>query len=355
MPLPSSLVRYDLTQTYRVNYENAPDVPDVTEPVPAVPGEWTFCGRPVGSPLGMPAGPLLNGRWILYYAALGFDVLTYKTVRSLARECYDLPNLQPVAAGQLTGSETEVPTTDAMAGSWAVAFGMPSASPDVWRADVEWTRKNLPAEKVLSVSVVGTIQPDWSLSDLADDYARCAKWAVECGADCIESNFSCPNVSTCDGQLYQQPADAALVAECIRDAIGKTPYLIKIGSLSDRALAEELLDAVAPFADALAMTNSVATQVRRADGSLLFDGEKRGICGDATRTASLDQTRMFSELIRKKGLPMKVIGVGGASTAEHVRAYLDAGAEAVHIATAAMVNPAVGLEIRKELAATTER
>ena len=44
-----------------------------------------FCGIPVQSPLGIPAGPLLNSRWLLYYASLGFDVLTYKTVRSSAR------------------------------------------------------------------------------------------------------------------------------------------------------------------------------------------------------------------------------------------------------------------------------
>ena len=54
-----------------------------------MPGQWQFCGLPVNSPLGVAAGPLLNGRWCLYYASLGFDVLTYKTVRSRRRECYD--------------------------------------------------------------------------------------------------------------------------------------------------------------------------------------------------------------------------------------------------------------------------
>jgi dihydroorotate dehydrogenase (NAD+) catalytic subunit len=345
----SSLPRYDSARTYRKNYDQPPPIPANVEPAP-VPGEWTFCGRRVGSPLGMPAGPLLNGKWILYYASLGFDVLTYKTVRSVARECYPLPNLQPVSTGQLTGDETEVPTTNEATGSWAVSFGMPSAEPDTWRADVEWTRMNLPAEKLLSVSVVGSVQPDWSLSDLADDYARCAKWAVESGADAVESNFSCPNVSTCDGQLYQQPKDAALVAERIRDTVGKTPYIIKIGSMTDRNAAEELLDAVAPFVDALAMTNSVAAKVRQPDGSYLFDGQRRGICGDATRTASLQQTRLFCDLIRERGLNLAVIGVGGISTAEHVRQFLDAGAESVHIATAAMLDPSIGLQIRKDLA-----
>ena len=76
------LPRYDISQTYQWNYDNSPDVVPVE--VRDISGYWTFCGLPVASPLGMPAGPLLNGRWVLYYAALGFDVLTYKTVRSSA-------------------------------------------------------------------------------------------------------------------------------------------------------------------------------------------------------------------------------------------------------------------------------
>ena len=47
--------------------------------------------------------------------------------------------------------------------------------------------------KLLVVSVVGTVQDGWSMDDLADDYARCARWAVESGADAVETNFSCPS------------------------------------------------------------------------------------------------------------------------------------------------------------------
>ena len=344
----SNLPRYDRHQTYRWNYDHAPDPVDVD--VPAVPGAWTFCGLPVDSPLGMPAGPLLNGRWILYYASLGFDVLTYKTVRSIHRECYALPNLQPVRTGQLGGDESFLPATADMEGSWAVSFGMPSMAHDVWQADVEWTRDRLPKGKVLSVSVVGSVQPEWTLDQLANDYAQCARWAVDSGADCIETNFSCPNVSTCDGQLYQQPDSAALVAARVRESIGRVPYLMKIGHMTEPERAEALLDAVSSYADALAMTNSVAASVRQEDDTLLFDGQPRGICGDATRTASVEQTRLFAKMIADRQLGLKLIGVGGASTAEHVRNYLAGGAEAVHIATAAMVDPLVGCRIRQELA-----
>ncbi|MGE4001411.1 MAG: dihydroorotate dehydrogenase [Planctomycetaceae bacterium] len=318
--------------------------------VPAMAGEWSFLGRKVGSPLGMPAGPLLNGKWILYYASLGFDVLTYKTVRSSYRECYPLPNLLPVRTGQLEGGERELEAAARMGGSWAVSFGMPSMQPDVWRRDIEWTRARLRSDQVLSVSVVGTAQPGWTIDELADDYALCARWAVESGADCIETNFSCPNVCSRDGQLYQEPTPAGIVAQRVREAIGTTPYILKIGHFTDRESASQLLKSVAPYVDGLAMTNSVAATVRDAAGNVLFDGQKRGICGDATRQASVTQVRMFAQIMEEWGRPLALIGVGGASTAEHVEEYLDAGAESVHIATAAMLDPLVGRRIRAALA-----
>lgn len=345
--MPTDLPRYDPTRSYRWNYEHAPD--PVAVDVPACPGEWTFCGRPVESPLGVPAGPLLNGRWVRYYASLGFDVLTYKTVRSIERECYPLPNLQPVETGMLSGGHPRLPASDTMQGSWAVSYGMPSSSPDIWREDVERTRANLETGKVLVVSVVGTVQEGWSLDDLAADYARCAKWAVDAGADVVETNFSCPNVSTCDGQLYQQPVDAGRVAATVRSAIGDVPYLVKIGHVTEPEEADALLESLGPHVSGLAMTNSVAATVEQSDGSLLFDGQPRGICGDATRAASIAQTRLFRDRAAAGGFNVELVGVGGASTATHVRDYLEAGAFSVHIATAAMVDPLVAVRIRREL------
>ncbi|QDT90581.1 beta/alpha barrel domain-containing protein [Gimesia algae] len=354
MPNSQHLPRYNPQQTYEWNYKQAPE--PINQEIPSVPGSWSFCGLPVPSPLGIPAGPLLNGKWVLYYASLGFDVLTYKTVRSSSRACYPLPNLQPVQTLSLEGTETEVKLSAEMQGSWAVSFGMPSAAPDVWRRDVERTRKQLPAEKLLSVSVVGSLQPNWSLEDLADDYACCAKWAIESGADCVETNFSCPNVCTRDGQLYQQPEAAALVASRVKAVSGATPYLIKIGHLSRKADAHEFLQAVLPFAAGIVMTNSVATTVVDDQGTPLFSGEQRGICGTATKQASLNQLRLFAELISKlpAGQPRPdLISCGGISSATDVQTFLAAGANASHLATAAMCDPLIACQIRKELAAVS--
>ena len=58
---------YDWHQTYDWNYEHAPD--PVPQDEPAVPGQWDYCGLPVDSPLGIAAGPLLNGQWTMQEAA----------------------------------------------------------------------------------------------------------------------------------------------------------------------------------------------------------------------------------------------------------------------------------------------
>ena len=368
---PRRLTRYDWSRSYRWNYAHAPapeyldpedpapehldpdmrdpDLPGSTLAVPPVPGSWDFLGFPVASPLGVAAGPLLNGNWCRYYAERGFDVVTYKTVRSDARECYPLPNLQPVRTEPLIGGESVVAAQPKMSGSWAVSFGMPSSPPEVWRRDVEETRRALRSDQVLSVSVVGTVQPGWSMQQLAEDYARCAKWSVESGADCVEANFSCPNVSTCDGQLYQNVNQSHLVASALRRAVGSTPLIVKIGHVNDEALAASLVSKLDGVVDAISMTNSIATRVQDDRGELMFDGEQRGICGEAIRDASIQQVSRFSKVIRRSDASIRLIGVGGICNERDVRQYLDAGAHSCHLATAVMTDPNVGIRIRHRL------
>jgi dihydroorotate dehydrogenase (NAD+) catalytic subunit len=342
------LPKYDPTRTYLWNYDNAPEPVELD--IPALAGNWSFLGMTVTSPLGIPAGPLLNGKWCRYYASLGFDALTYKTVRSRERACYSLPNLQPVAASELADGEQVLSPTNEMRGSWAVSFGMPSKSPNFWRADVEQTRHQLPSNKRLVVSVVGTEQPDWDIDDLAADYAQCARWAVESGADAVELNFSCPNVCTSDGQLYQDPVSAQHVVQVVRDSVPTAPVIIKIGHLAHAADAAALVAAIGGVANALSMVNCITARVTDEFRGRLFDGAPRGIAGEAIRRAAVNQVALFRDEIRRSGVPLELIGVGGIATAQHVLDHLDAGAHSVQIATAAMLNPSIAIQIRSDLA-----
>jgi dihydroorotate dehydrogenase len=340
------LAKYQAEQTYDWNYENPPD--RVKLEIPPMRGEWRFCGAPVDSPLGVSAGPLLNGAWCLYYAGLGFSVVTYKTVRSSERPCYPPPNLQPVRCGSLKGGEQRLPAIKQMEGSWAVSYGMPSQPPSAWRDDVLATRTRLPSQTRLVVSVVGTTQPGWSLEQLADDYAECARMAVECGADAVETNFSCPNVSTCDGQLYQDPDAARLVIERVRQVIQGAPLIVKIGHVPLDQSAAELVGALAPSVNAISATNSIAATVVDEDGQLMFSGLPRGICGAATLDSSVAQVARLRRAMDEQGLDAELIGVGGISSSEDAKRHLAAGATTVQMATSAMARPWTALAIRKE-------
>jgi dihydroorotate dehydrogenase len=338
---------YDIAETYDWNYDHAPDAPpDVG--VPPCPGEWDFCGIQVNSPLGVPAGPLLNSRWVLYYAALGFDVVTYKTVRSRYRASFAPPNLLPVSAPPLTGEGSVVEAASA-ARSWAISFGMPSKDPALWQADVERARKGLRAGQVLVVSVVASPEAGWTMDQVADDFALCARWAAESGAQVVEANLSCPNVCSKEADLYLDAQASGLIAARVRDAAQGLPVALKIGLFPHREQAEALVESVAPYAAALSSANSITARVS-AGGRPLFEGLKRGIGGACITARCLEELKMLRGIVEAKGLATKLIGVGGVMNAADVRQRLAAGAHHVQLATAPMLDPEVGLRIRKELA-----
>lgn len=333
---------YDRSRSYDWNYEHAPKpaaIGDVSEPTFA----HRFLGMPCDSPLGIAAGPLLNSDWILYYARLGYDILTYKTVRSRTRECYAMPNLLPVECESHLSPAT-LHASETMRGSWAISFGMPSKAPGVWMPDVQRAREKLPAGKLLTVSVVATPQPHWTLDQIADDYADVARRAVESGADSIEANFSCPNVSSADGQLHQDASSARVVAARIRQAIGDKPLALKMGAINDAEAAKRLLDATAGSINGLSMINCIPANVNFAEGQPAFGGESRGIGGTAIREAVLRQVKLFQPLADE--FQIEIIGVGGVSTRDDYRALLDAGVSSVQVATAAMLDPDLPSKLR---------
>ena len=338
------LPAYDIRQTYDWNYEHAP--PPAVLDVPDCPGTWDFCGIPVNSPLGVPAGPLLNSGWILYYASLGFDVLTYKTVRSSYRACYGLPNLLPVRDEALPGEGGILEQARQASGSWAISFGMPSRDPAQWLADVERARLGLRQGQVLVVSVVASPDADWTIDQVAADFARCARWAADSGAHVVEANLSCPNVCTQEADLYLSPLHAAAVASAVRQAVPGLPVALKVGLFHGAEQAKEVIAAVGPYADALCATNSITARVS-SNGQPLFDGLRRGIGGTAITARCLQETAMLAGLLRQSGSTMKLVSVGGVATPEDVRDRLRAGAHHVQIATAAMLDPSLALRIRK--------
>ena len=77
---------YRTDRSFEWNHANGPDFDGPWPAVPPTPTKTVF-GLKLNSRFGVPASILLNSRWIGTYARLGFDLVTYKTVRAVQRLC----------------------------------------------------------------------------------------------------------------------------------------------------------------------------------------------------------------------------------------------------------------------------
>ncbi|HEX2914942.1 MAG TPA: dihydroorotate dehydrogenase [Chloroflexia bacterium] len=365
---------YNIDLSYDQNYAAGPTfegtLPDLTEMNAGLPPAH-FLGQRVNSTLGVPAGPLLNAAYIKLYADLGFDVLTYKTVRTHEHASHAFPNVRAVETSpgwyRQVGDKPSLYTFPQLDESQPLfdlsitnSFGMPSRAPEVWREDVAKAKAGLNPGQVLVVSVVGTARPGGSLEDLAADFGLAAGWAAEAGADAIEANLSCPNVRSSEGSLYQSPVAVKTVAQALSRALaGRAPFLLKIGYLEDLSLVEQVVQAAREGGAAgLAAINTIPAKVYDREGQQALPGEGRlvsGICGSGIKEAGQAMTRRLLETRAKLGLTAEqfaVVSVGGVMTGEDALEYLHMGADGVQSGTGAMWHPYLASDFKKLLKAS---
>ncbi|MBI5136250.1 MAG: tRNA-dihydrouridine synthase [Nitrospirae bacterium] len=342
MPLSPT---YDIRKSYDDNYV---DGPFFDGPLPDLPAGAThrFLDFRIGAPVGVAAGPLLNSNWVALYARLGFDLPVYKTVRSAPRACHPAPNcLFLDRPGDLTDNrlgERLVATGDApdtLADiSITNSFGMPSKAPEVWMADMERARKACGPTQVFIASCVGTP----GAGDLAADYARTAAMCQEAGAQVVEINLSCPNVTSGEGSIFTDPATARGIVRATAQALGSTPLMIKVGYYTDPATMAAVVGACAPFVQGVAGINTLSLEVVDRAGAQALPGAGRlrsGICGAAIKSRGLLQAQRLVRLRDDEKYDFVVVGVGGIMTPQDIDAYLKAGVDAVMSATGAMWDP----------------
>lgn len=345
------LQAYDIAASYAENFERGPQL-DPPLSVPSItPGH--FLGKTVNSCLGIAAGLLPNAKWIGAYAERGWDLLTYKTVRSVERTCYPVPNWVFVNAeaghGPVVATET-LPSNPAEISS-AVCFGMPSRVPEFWRDDIARAKAALCEGQLLLVSVVASPETDWSVAQVADDYAQCAAWAADAGADVVEANYSCPNVCSAEGQVYTDVALSDTVTKTIRSGLGETPLLLKIGVFPDVTRQRDFLRTVAGCANGITLVNGIAREVRYADGRPVF-GEsylKAGVLGRVIHDPCVAAVREARAVIDAEQLPLALAAVGGVSSLADYTDFMEAGADAVLCGSSPMYLPDLACEIKAGL------
>jgi len=305
-------------------------------------------GRPLNSSLGIAAGPLLNSKWVEAYARLGFDVLTYATVRSTFQAAHALPNIRHVdnreqAAVVARPGNNGGPTI-------AVSLGEPSMEPDVWRKDLRRAKERIGRGQVLIASVIGTPRPGGDAEALSADYAQCAAWAAECGADAIELQLATPDPFTEQPQMiYENVTLAARILYRTRTSVG-LPVLARLGPFKTPRALHETATRLAPWAHGYVLVHSINRRVFDEKGGPAFEGagrERADVVGAQTFTVA---ARQVAEMLawRKAGAwDRAILAVGGISTVERARDVLREGADAVLVATAALFDPLFAARFRQ--------
>jgi dihydroorotate dehydrogenase len=338
---------YRLDRSYQWNYSHAPALPKLRR-LPSAPGARLF-GRPVDSSLGIAAGPLLNAKWVEGYARLGFDILTYATVRSSFRPAYGLPNIRHVENRDQVAIVARRPAGDHDT-TIAVSLGEPSMEPDVWRKDVHRAKDRLGPGQLLIVSVIGTLPPGGDLESLIADYAQCAAWAAESGADAVEVHLATPDPFVQHAQMiYENVPLAARILHRVRITVS-VPVLAKFGAFRTPRLLHETATRLAPWASGFVLVHGMSRRVLDDKGTPAFEGagrERADVVGAQTFAVA---SRQVEEILawRKAGAwDRAILAVGGISTPERAQDLLREGADAVLVATAALFDPMFAAHFRQ--------
>ena len=338
---------YRLDRSYQWNYAHAPALPRLRR-LPAGPGGRLF-GRLLSSSLGIAAGPLLNSKWVEGYARLGFDVLTYATVRSAFRPAHALPNIRQVDNREQAAVIARRPGGNGDT-TIAVSLGEPSMEPDVWRKDVRRAKERIRPGQILIVSVIGTPHPGGDAETLVADSARCAAWAAASGADAVEVHLATPDPFAEHARLlYENVPLAAQILHRIRTTVD-VPVLAKLGAFRTPRLLHETATRLAPWTNGFVLVHSMSRRVLDDKGTPFFEGsgrERADVVGAQTFAVA---SRQVEEMLawRKAGAwDRAILAVGGISTVERAHDLLREGADAVLVATAALFDPLFAARFRQ--------
>jgi dihydroorotate dehydrogenase len=347
---------FDPKKTYKQNWEEGP-FGDFADGVVLEEGEpkFEFLGQKISYPLGIPAGPLLNGKFVDAALDKGWSVPVHKTVRSATHPCNEWPNVLALKdfPGDLSIERAKEPLVVIPEYSEPLSitnsFGNPSYEPDVWMQDLRNSLAHAKEGQLVMCSFEGTKREGMSTEEYIADWANGMKMIADTGVKIVETNFSCPNEGAATLLCFDVPKVKTVVT-AIKEKIGTVPLVIKIAYFGEAEL-RELVTEVGGIVDGFSAINTIPAPVMNEDGSQALPGAHRvksGICGHAVKWAGVDMVKRLKALREELGMSYGIIGSGGVTVPEDFKEYRDAGADVVMSATGAMWNGYLAKEIKEK-------
>ena len=183
-----------------------------------------------------------------------------------------------------------------------------------------------------------------------EDYAyTCEKLDNELQVGWLEVNVSCPNVHGGGMSFGTQPSAAAEITRAVK-AVTKKPVIIKLSpNVTDIvSIAKACEDA---GADGISLINTMlGMRISLRTRKPVIANTMGGFSGPAIFPVAV---RMVYQVANAVSIP--VIGMGGVSTAEDVIEMMLAGATAVEVGAANLVNPYACRDIIRDLPSVMDK
>jgi dihydroorotate dehydrogenase (NAD+) catalytic subunit len=305
----------------------------------------SFLGHPLNSVFGVSSSPMtFTARNIEFCARLGYDLITYRSVRSVEWHGLGAPNWVFIDAPKqflaadlkkpVLGSLTPFPNQEI---STANSFGIQSFRPEYWQAEYEKAKKSLSKGQLLILALMITPEDG---RDAVQDATEVAKLANETSAEIFEINLACPN-SGSKALIYEELETSIEVCKAIKKVIGKKDLIAKVGLYADMKMMKEFMAKTKGVLAGLTSVNTYSMKIQDKDGKDVFPGRPiAGVSGAAIRTLAIQQAQKIVEFKKELGLKrFAVIGVGGVTKPEHIQEYLDVGVDAVQAVNGVWADP----------------
>lgn len=183
-----------------------------------------------------------------------------------------------------------------------------------------------------------------------DEYVECCKaMDAEDIVGLIEVNVSCPNVHGGGMSFGTDPASAAAVTEAVKKVTKKPVYIKLTPNVTDITAIAKACESAG--ADGLSLINTLlGMRIDIGRQKPIIANKMGGFSGSAIFPVAL---RMVYQVYEAVNIP--IIGMGGVSSAEDVIEMMMAGATAVQIGAANLVNPYIAKEIVEKLPSVMEQ
>jgi dihydroorotate dehydrogenase len=334
--------------------------------------KYTFLGQKLISPIIIAAGPASGKLWTDFYFKMGYGAVIQKTRRTTPRLANKNPNIAIVKSSTPLNrkSISQGVTASLDEADWAQyqsitnSFGNASKPLTDWSLELREQTKAVGDGQMLGCSVTATFlehpnskkylrttSSEALIAETALDLLMGATAAVTNGAEFIEFNLACPNVTenNAEGEMFQDPKLVAYTLAEFKRRFPNIPVGFKFGLYKNKAQMQKVFVACGDNLDYVSGVNAIATPVRDDNGKDILPGRTvSGVCGAVMKDLALEEIRWAAEIRQEKGLKYEILGGGGVITPKDADEFLSAGADAVQVATIALTNPLFAYEYSKK-------